>query len=297
MLRRFVPTDDPYSMGTTLGPLSHGPAACARIGEREAWLAFRVGERAATLRFERAGAGVEVQAWGDAAEDSIETAPALLGADDDPASYRPVHPVLRDLHRRFPGVRMTRSGRIFDALVPAILEQKVTGGEAARSWANLVRRYGDPAPGPGGLMLAPSPERIAAMPYYAFHPLGVERLRTDTIRRACARAGRLNEAATMDAEAARRRLRALPGIGVWTAAEVTRVTHGDADCVSVGDFHIKNMVSWALAGEPRGSDERMMELLEPEAGHRGRAVRLLELAGIAAPKFGPRHERRNIARI
>lgn len=297
MMHRMVSIAGPYSMGATLGPLAHGDAGCARIGEAESWLAFRTDGGDATVRLRRETGGVAVTAWGVGAEAALEAAPDLLGTADDPRAYRPAHPVLKDLHRRFPGVRMTRTGRIFDALIPAILEQRVTGGEAVRSWASLVRRYGDPAPGPGGLTLPPPPQRLAALPYYAFHPLGVERQRTDTIRRACAREGRLREAAAMQPDAARRRLRALAGIGVWTAAEVTRVTHGDADCVSVGDFHIKNMVAWALAGQPRGTDRRMMELLEPEAGHRGRAVRLLELAGITAPKFGPRHARRTIARI
>ena len=48
------------------------------------------------------------------------------------------------------------------------------------------------------------------------------------------------------------------------------------------------MVAWALVGEPRATDERMLELLEPYAGQRGRVVRLIKTAGLGAPKFGPR---------
>jgi 3-methyladenine DNA glycosylase/8-oxoguanine DNA glycosylase len=79
------------------------------------------------------------------------------------------------------------------------------------------------------------------------------------------------------------------GIGPWTAAEVTLRALGDPDAVSFGDFHLKNLVAFALAGEPRGTDERMLELLEPWRGHRTRVIRLLEASGIEAPRYGPRY--------
>ena len=82
------------------------------------------------------------------------------------------------------------------------------------------------------------------------------------------------------------RLLAVPGIGPWTAAEVAVRALGDDDAVSVGDFHIPNLVAWALAGERRGDDARMLELLEPYRGRRALVVRLLELGGpgAAAPR-------------
>ncbi|HEX9695977.1 MAG TPA: DNA-3-methyladenine glycosylase 2 family protein [Actinomycetota bacterium] len=297
-MRRRVAIPDPYSLAATLGPLQHGAYDPTVLFEGAiVWRAFRIGGAAVTVRYERVAGGVDVDAWGEAAEEAIDAAPATLGLDDDPSTYVPHHAMLKDLHRRHPGMRMTATAAIFEALIPAVLEQRVTGREATSAWAAIVRRYGEPAPGPAPLKVAPSPERLATLPYSAMHPCGVERARADTIRRACSRAGRIREAAAMTPADARRRLRALPGIGVWTAAEVTRVTHGDADCVSVGDFHVKNVVAWALAGEPRGTDERMLELLAPEGGHRGRAVRLLEIAGIAPPAFGPRHRRRDIASL
>ena len=72
---------------------------------------------------------------------------------------------------------------------------------------------------------------------------------------------------------------------------------GDPDVVSVGDVHLPSTVSWALAGEPRATDERMLELLEPFRGQRGRVVRWIESAGIQAPRFGPRMPPRRIAGI
>jgi 3-methyladenine DNA glycosylase/8-oxoguanine DNA glycosylase len=177
-----------------------------------------------------------------------------------------------------------------------VLEQKVTGTEAFRAYARLLRRHGEPAPGPdAGLLLPPRPETLAGMPSYAWHPLGVERRRAEVIRRAASRATWLEAAA--DAVGLHRRLTSLPGIGPWTAAEVQRSALGDPDAVSVGDFHIPNTVAWALAGEPRADDARMLELLAPYEGQRGRVQRLLEVGGIVAPRYGPRMAPRSIAAI
>jgi 3-methyladenine DNA glycosylase/8-oxoguanine DNA glycosylase len=242
------------------------------------------------------GAGhLAAAAWGDGAEAAIERVPAIVGEDDDPGRFVAHHGVLRDLQRRFVGLRLPSTGRILHELVPAVLEQKVTGTEAFRSYAALLRRYGEPAPGPGDLLLPPSASTLAAMPYHLFHPLGVERRRADVIRRVASRARSL-EAAGSAAEAGHR-LRAIAGIGPWTSAEVRRTAFGDPDAVSVGDYHIPSSVAWALAGEPRATDERMLELLEPYRGQRGRVQRLLEAGRIIAPRRGPRMAPRSIAAI
>jgi 3-methyladenine DNA glycosylase/8-oxoguanine DNA glycosylase len=210
---------------------------------------------------------------------------------------RPRHGLLRELQRRFVGVRMMRSGAVFEALLPAIVEQKITGIEARRAYRALLRAFGDVAPGPVGLRLAPAPERMARLPYYAFHPLGIERRRAETIRRAAANVARFPPAASLAPFEVQRLLRTIPGVGAWTAAETVRVALGDPDALSVGDFHLPSVVSWALAGEPRADDARMLELLEPYRGQRARVVRLLELSGIAPPAFGPRMPPRWIAAI
>ena len=67
------------------------------------------------------------------------------------------------------------------------------------------------------------------------------------------------------------------------------------DAVSVGDYHLPNVVAWALASEARADDARMLELLEPYRGQRGRVIRLLEASGIGAPRFGPKMPIRSIA--
>ena len=198
---------------------------------------------------------------------------------------------------------------MWEALVPAILEQKITGEEARRTYRALVRAYGEDAPGPPGLRLPPAPEALEPLPYHAFHPLGLERRRAELLRAVAREAPRLErhalevaaaspgEARSAALGAAYDALRAFPGIGPWTAAEVGFRAFGDADAVSIGDFHVPNMVCWALAREPRGTDERMLELLEPYRGQRARVTRYLELAGIAAPRYGPRLASRRISDI
>jgi 3-methyladenine DNA glycosylase/8-oxoguanine DNA glycosylase len=299
MSERRIELRAPLDLVATLGPLAHGRGdATIRLARSEAWLAFRTPDGPATLRLVLEGPGlVRATGWGDGAAAALEGSPALIGEMDRPEDFVARHPILRRLQRASAGLRLPRSGRVFHALVPAIIEQKVTGTEAFRAYAALLRAQGAPAPGPigAGLLVPPSPERLAGLPYHAFHPLGVERRRADVIRRAASRAAWL-EAAPDSAEATRR-LTSLPGIGPWTAAEVVRLAFGDPDAVSVGDYHVPNTVAWALAGEPRADDARMLELLEPYRGQRGRVQRLLEQGRITAPRYGPRMAPRRIATI
>jgi 3-methyladenine DNA glycosylase/8-oxoguanine DNA glycosylase len=155
----------------------------------------------------------------------------------------------------------------------------------------------EPAPGEAGLLLPPDPSLLAELPYFRFHPWGVERRRAEVVRAVCARAASLEALAEVPFDEARRRLEAMPGIGPWTAAEVMRLSFGDPDAVSVGDYHLPDIVAWALAGEPRADDERMLELLEPYRGQRARVQVLLERSHISPPAFGPRLEARSIEKL
>lgn len=252
--------------------------------------AVRTPEGPSTVEVRREGTdGFRARAWGPGAAQALTHAPGWVGAEDRLAGFDPAaHPTVARLAHRQPGLRLVRSGRIDDVLVPVILGQRVTVGEARRAWSRLVRTWGEPAPGPHGLRLPPSPERLATAPYWAFHELGVERARATTIIEACRRLDRLRAAVSAPTDEALRLLRTVRGVGPWTAALVRRHAAGDPDTVEVGDFHVRNQVAWALAGEARGTDERMLELLAPFAGHRGRVVRLLLAGGVHAPTFGPR---------
>jgi len=213
------------------------------------------------------------------------------------AASEPRQPLLVELWRRHRGVRIPRTGAVVEAAVPTILEQKVIGLQARHAYRRLLLELGEPAPGPVPIRLPPTPATLAATPYWQFHKWGVEQRRAQIIASAARHASRLEEAVGMAPADAQRRLTALPGMGAWTAAEIAVVALGDADAVSVGDYHLPHLVSWALAGEPRGTDERMLELLEPYRGHRARAIQLLELAGITAPRRGPRMAFSRIAEI
>lgn len=308
--RRSLRPSSPVDLRLTLGALGRGRAhpSVRFQGPSEWWRATRTPEGPATTRVTAAGGVLTMEAWGPGAEQAIAGFPALVGEADDDSGFEAHDPVVAGLRRRLPGLRIGRTGAVVEALVPAILEQKVIGLEARRSYAGLVRARGEPAPGPGagmGLTVPPEPAVLARTPSWAFHRLGVERKRADTVRLACSYAHRLEEAASLPVAEAYRRMQALPGIGPWTAAEVALVALGDPDAVSVGDYHLPHRVAWVLAGEARADDARMLELLEPYRGQRARVVRLVEaglrgpnaVAGPGPPRFGPRLPLQTIARL
>jgi hypothetical protein len=243
----------------------------------------------ATLSVRSRDATVTARAWGPGAGWLLDRVPEWLGFHDDRSGFAAHHPVVGELVLRFPGLRVGRTGRVFEALVPAVLEQKVVGREAHRAWRYLLLKHGEAAPGPApaGMRVVPSARTWARVPSWDWHRAGVEGVRARTIINAAAVAARLEEALALDPAAADRRLRSLTGIGVWTSAEIRQRAMGDADAVSVGDYHLPNAVGWTLARR-KTDDAGMLELLAPYAGHRYRVTRLIELGGSGPPRRGPR---------
>ncbi|MGZ5290415.1 MAG: DNA-3-methyladenine glycosylase family protein [Actinomycetota bacterium] len=294
--RTISPTDGPIDLAGTLFPLRRGyQDPTTAISGAEALRSLRTQDGPATIHLRAVGRTIEAEAWGPGADRALAGAPDLVGANDDWAGFEPHHEVVRRLRHEHPGLRLTRTAAVTATLIPAICEQKVTGADARRAYRLLTQETGESAPGPGQLLLPPDPALLAELPSFAFHRCGLERRRADVVRGICARAARLDALADGSPEDAKDALLRLPGIGPWTVAEVARLALGDPDAVSVGDFHLPNLVAWLLAGEPRATDERMLELLAPYEGHRGRVQRLLEASGMHAPRYGPRAETRSIA--
>jgi 3-methyladenine DNA glycosylase/8-oxoguanine DNA glycosylase len=294
MTRRTITLPTPIDLAATLGPLAHGPDdPSVRVRSDGVWRATWTAGGPATVHYRADGAQVEAEAWGDGADAALEAAPAAVGALDDAESFQPDHPLLERILRDQPGQRIPRTRAVVEALVPAILEQRVTSYEAHRAFGFLVRKFGEPAPGRADLHLPPHPEQLAGLPYYDLHVLGVEKKRADTIRRVAAGARHLEAAVDLPPTEALARLAATPGVGPWTAAQVALVALGDPDAVPIGDLHLPSMVTWALAGEEEGTDDRMLELLAPFAGHRGRVLKLLVSANVTAPRRAPRYAPRD----
>ena len=261
--------------------------------DRTIWKGWRTPAGPVTLAVRPLSPAGEVRAtaWGPGADWVLEGLPGLLGADDDASGFRPQHEVVAAAWRRHPHWRVPRTRLVMDALVPAILEQKVTGKEAFASFRRLVREYGEPAPGDQallrGLRVVPDAATIRAIPSWVWLQMHVGHSRSRAVVRAAEVAPAVERLVDLPLVEADRRLRALPGVGVWTSAEVRARALGDADAVSFGDFHVAKDIGWALTGRPV-DDEQLAALLEPYRPHRLRVQVLVSLAGMRRPRRGPR---------
>ncbi|MCU1533031.1 MAG: 3-methyladenine glycosylase [Arthrobacter sp.] len=293
----------PFDLMQTVGTLRRGHGdPSVRTAPDSVWMAFTTPAGPATLRLAAAGPradpAVDVQAWGPGAADAAASVPRLLGCDDDwsafdePGFSATLPRMVVDARRRNPAVRLPATGRMIDSLVPTILEQKVTLIEARRGFRYLMYRFGTAAPGagtvaPAELMVQPTPEQWLGIPSWEWHKAGVGPQRSAAVMRALRSAVALERLAALPAAEASAKMQAIPGIGVWTAAEVVQRTHGCPDAISVGDYHLAAYVGAALTGR-RTDDAGMLRLLAPWAGHRQRVVRMIGLSGFRKPTFGPR---------
>jgi 3-methyladenine DNA glycosylase/8-oxoguanine DNA glycosylase len=282
----------PVDLRRTLAPLRRGGGdPTYRItADGAVWRTTSTPDGPATCRLSQRGLHeVRCAAWGPGAERVVAGLPDLLGGRDDASQFEPGHRLLAEAHARHPGLRVPRTGRVLEALVPAVIEQKVTGKEAFAAFRTLVLRFGPPAPGPAppGMRVPPAAQVWRRIPSWEWHRAGVDPKRARTVCAATRVASRLEETVGMAPADAARRLSAVPGVGVWTVAEVAQRALGDADALSVGDYHLSAYVGWALLGRPL-DDAGMVELLERWRPHRYRVVRLLECSGFRTPRFGPR---------
>jgi 3-methyladenine DNA glycosylase/8-oxoguanine DNA glycosylase len=274
----------------TLGPLRNGRGdPTTRLGPFELLRATHTPDGPGTLRVQWGPAGFRAAAWGAGGQWMLARVDALVGLRDGGHTFTAGHPAILHAQRTTPHLRFGASGSLYHELLPAVIAQRITTGEAFRQWRRLCEELGDPAPGSfPGLLLPPHPDRLAATPSWWFHPLGIERKRAQALVEVARHADRLWEWSAASAAEAASSLVLLRGIGEWTVGVVLGIAFGEPDALAVGDYHLKNIVVHALTGRPRGTDEEMVELLEPYRGQRGRVARLLMLDGQRAPKFGPR---------
>ena len=250
-----------------------------RVEAGRHWRGIRTPIGAATLAVQPLDHNGEIRAdaWGPGAEWVLDRMPALLGADDDPSGFVPRHPQLAQALREHPHWRLARGGLVWQALLPAVIEQKVTGQEAFGGFRRLVHFHGERAPGPGAalrLWVPPGPDVVRRIPSWQWLKLHIDPARSATLVRSAKVADALERTLDVPGDEADRRLRSIPGIGAWTSAEVRFRAHGDADAVSFGDYHIPNEIGHALLGHDL-DDAGLTELLEPYRPHRHRVQALL----------------------
>lgn len=279
----------------SLGVLRRGPGdpTYRMTADGAIWRACLTPDGPGSIRLRRDGPRVEIAAWGPGAGWLAARGAASIGVDDELDDFPALvagHPLLAEAHRRHPRLRLIRTGLVLQSLIPAILEQRVTTGEAFRAWRRIVERHGEPAPGPAPreLRVPPSPRVWAAIPSWEWHRHGVDGKRSTTVIRAVRVASALERTTDLTGDETVRRLCTIPGIGIWTAAETTQRSHGHADALSVGDLHLSKHIGYALTGERDADDARMLELLEPFRPHRYRAARLILLTGPGQPRRTPR---------
>lgn len=283
----------PRDLGAMLGVLSRGAGdpAYQRGPGGEIWLTGVCADGPVSMRLRPSATAVSAQFWGDGSQWAAEHVDDILGGVDDPTGFVPVHaPIDRQWRRYRDTLRVPRTLLTWQIAVAAVLEQRVTGVEARGAWRGLVAEHGTTAPGPvpDRMRVPPTPAEVLRVPSWDWRRYGVDRQRIATVREIAHSAHLLVRAESLPPAQGRDLLTAIPGVGQWTAAEISSRAFGDADAVSVGDYHLARNVTFALTGRTDGTDEDMLELLAPYAGHRHRAVRLIELAGSAPPRHGPR---------
>ena len=285
----------------SVGHLRRGPGDPSHhVRGDDVWRTMSSATGPATLRLRQVAPDrLDVEGWGPGAAEAVGGVDSWF-VDAPFVLPHGAHPKIADAHRRLAGLRTPATGRLMEALVPAILEQKVLGVDAFAAWRRLLHRFGTAAPGPTpvAMRVVPSNESWAAIASWDWHGAGVDPQRYRTVQ-AAARVGDRLEAvgAEKDLAATYRALRSVPGIGAWTAAEVGIRALGDADAVSWGDYHLADLVGTALTGR-RVTDTDVPDLLEPYRPHRGHVVRLLQMSPLVRPeRRGPRNARVDHRRI
>jgi endonuclease III len=280
--------DGPLDLAMTMGliGMSSRDPSFRVLGRDTVAFATNTPSGAASARFMCRPETLVVDVWGDGGAHVLARAATLAGLHDRPLDFVPDHQALAALVRRFAGLRLTAGADPVEVAMHAVFGQRVTSHEARQSWSRFARRYGEAAPGPLGLIAPPRAEVVARLGRNDLLHLGLDLHRSRALTALAREADRLR-ATIDDVGQVSARLRALPGIGPWTIALVRHFAYGDACAVPLDDWHIGRDLCFALSGQLRGDDARMLELLAPFAGNEGRVWRLVSAAGIHHPRRAP----------
>ncbi|MEO8695278.1 MAG: DNA-3-methyladenine glycosylase 2 family protein [Acidimicrobiales bacterium] len=283
--RAELAVDGPLDLAMTMGliGMSSRDPSFRVFGRNTVTFATNTPRGTASARFVHRDGVLAVDVWGDGGDHVLARARTLAGLHDRPLDFAPEHRALASLARRYAGLRLTAGADPIEIAMRAVFGQRVTSDEARQSWWRFVHRHGETAPGPLELRAPPRSELVARLGRDALLRVGLDLHRSRALVALSRESDRLR-ATCDDGELVAARLRTLPGIGPWTIGLVRHLAYGDASAVPLGDWHIGRDLCFALSGEERGNDTRMLELLAPFAGNEGRVWRLISAAGIHHPR-------------
>ena len=287
-LTRTLPVEGAYDLRSTFA-FHKGQDPCHIKSAQHFAKATRTPEGPASWQVTQREGALDFQAWGPGAHWCSERALDLSGLWDRGHSWQPTHPVMAELARRKPGVRIPKMHRVFEALMPFVLGQLVQGVEKARAWRSMVASLGEDAPGPLGLALPPAPKTLYRCSQARLKSWGVLGFQARTLKELCFVASRLEKASTMAPADAVALLTRVRGIGPWTIGMAGLHSLGHPDAVPEGDYNLPGLVGHVLLGDREALDEASaMAELAQFSPNRGRAVLLMKTAG---PKAKRRHAR------
>jgi AraC family transcriptional regulator, regulatory protein of adaptative response / DNA-3-methyladenine glycosylase II len=211
----------------------------------------------------------------------------LLDLDADPLSIAGqlgADPVLGEVARRRPGLRVPGTVDGFELAVRAIVGQQVSVPAARTVLGRLVERFGEQLPEPDGPITHrfPTAETLSEL-----DPAGLPfpRRRGEALRSLAllVSAEGLRFDAGADSSAALAALLDIPGVGPWTASYVAMRALGDPDAFPAGDIGIKHGLE--RLGQP-AEGPPATAIAEPWRPWRSYAVMHLWALVSAAPDGG-----------
>jgi 3-methyladenine DNA glycosylase/8-oxoguanine DNA glycosylase len=243
--------------------------------------AFYYRGKLAAVEICRDGDALSVCAFAEDAQELLDETVAGLTQDDRYFDFATEDRGIMRLHSLIPGMRLLRFPWLYDLTCSAILQQRIRTVDAMRDWRRITNRWG--GHGLFGLRAFPPAEVLAAVPRFELERMGVDAKRASALLRFSKELRFVRFKSEMDFATLRQQLLRVPGIGGWTTETVLGYGAGDTDATIPADLHLPRVVCYALAGEFKGTDERMMELLEPFRGHRFRVIRLIYASGLDTP--------------